>query len=55
MIYAPRVKLQELAPGLWRWTAPHPDWQPPKSPDSPADCEPVLQKARQAVERAVAQ
>jgi hypothetical protein len=39
MIYAPSVKLQELAPGLWRWTAPHPDWQPPKEPDSPADWE----------------
>jgi hypothetical protein len=39
MIYAPRVKLQELAPGLWRWTAPHPDWQPPKEPNSPADWE----------------
>jgi hypothetical protein len=21
------VKVDELAPGLWRWTAPHPDWQ----------------------------
>jgi glyoxylase-like metal-dependent hydrolase (beta-lactamase superfamily II) len=22
------VDIQELQPGLWRWTAPHPDWQP---------------------------
>jgi hypothetical protein len=20
--------LDEIAPGIWRWTAPHPDWQP---------------------------
>jgi hypothetical protein len=37
MIYAPRVKLQELARGLWRWTAPHPDWKPRKEEDDPAD------------------
>ncbi|MDQ3891059.1 MAG: hypothetical protein M3312_11005 [Actinomycetota bacterium] len=22
------MHVQELAPGLWRWTAPHPDWTP---------------------------
>ena len=22
-----RVNVSELAPGLWRWTAPHPDWK----------------------------
>jgi glyoxylase-like metal-dependent hydrolase (beta-lactamase superfamily II) len=22
------VNVTELAPGLWRWTAPHPDWTP---------------------------
>jgi hypothetical protein len=27
----------ELAPGLWRWTAPHPDWSPDAAPDSPED------------------
>lgn len=27
----------ELAPGLWRWTAPHPDWRPDADEDSPAD------------------
>ncbi len=37
MIYAPSVKLHELARGLWRWTAPHPDWEQPKEKDSPAD------------------
>jgi len=37
MIYAPTVKLQELARGLWRWTAPHPEWEPAKQTDDPAD------------------
>ena len=31
------MKLQRLARGLWRWRAPHPEWQPPKEKDSPAD------------------
>jgi hypothetical protein len=31
------VKVQELGRGLWRWEAPHPDWEPPKEKDSPAD------------------
>jgi hypothetical protein len=29
--------LQQVARGLWRWTAPHPDWEPPKVEDDPAD------------------
>jgi hypothetical protein len=33
------VNVLELAPGLWRWTAPHPDWEPSPKPDSPADWE----------------
>ena len=32
-----RVELQQLARGLWRWTAPHPDWEPNPKQDSPAD------------------
>jgi hypothetical protein len=39
MIYAPSVELHELARGLWRWTAPHPGWEPPEEDDSPADWE----------------
>ena len=31
------MKPQELARGLWRWSAPHPDWEPPQEEDSPAD------------------
>ncbi|MFY9579731.1 MAG: hypothetical protein WAQ33_10430 [Gaiellaceae bacterium] len=31
------MKVQELGRGLWRWAAPHPDWEPPKEKDSPAD------------------
>ena len=37
MIYAPLVELQQLARGLWRWTAPHPDWEPRTEKDDPAD------------------
>jgi hypothetical protein len=31
------VDLQRVAPGLWRWTAPHPDWEPSEQEDDPAD------------------
>jgi hypothetical protein len=31
--------LDELAHGLWRWTAPHPEWIPDATPGSPADWE----------------
>ena len=37
MIYAEPVELQSLAPGLWRWTASHPEWEEPTEQDSPAD------------------
>ena len=30
-------ELRELQPGLFRWTAPHPDYEPDPIPDSPAD------------------
>ena len=29
--------LREIHPGLWRWSAPHPEWRPDPPPDSPAD------------------
>jgi hypothetical protein len=29
--------LQELRPGLWRWTATHPEAEPDPEPESPAD------------------
>lgn len=29
--------MDEIAPGLWRWTAPHTAWRPGAQPDSPAD------------------
>lgn len=29
--------MEEIAPGLWRWTAPHPTWAPGAEPDSPDD------------------
>jgi hypothetical protein len=31
------TELRELAPGLWRWTAPHPGWTPGAAPESPGD------------------
>jgi hypothetical protein len=29
--------LQEIEPGLWRWTVPHPGWRPDATPESPDD------------------
>jgi hypothetical protein len=29
--------MNEIAPGLWRWTTPHPAWVPGAEPDSPDD------------------
>jgi hypothetical protein len=29
--------VKQIAPGLWRWTAPHPAWVPDAQPDSPDD------------------
>jgi hypothetical protein len=29
--------MREIAPGLFRWTAPHPGWDPEGEPGSPAD------------------
>ena len=31
------MELTELRPGLYRWTAPHPAYEPDPQPDSPAD------------------
>jgi hypothetical protein len=31
------MRPRELRPGLWRWTEPHPDWEPAATPASPAD------------------
>jgi hypothetical protein len=31
--------VNEIVPGLWRWTAPHPAWSADAEPDSPADWE----------------
>jgi glyoxylase-like metal-dependent hydrolase (beta-lactamase superfamily II) len=31
------VELEQVAPGLWRWTEPHPEWEEPEEDDSPAD------------------
>jgi hypothetical protein len=31
---------EEVAPGLWRWTAPHPAWRPGAEPGSAGDWDP---------------
>jgi hypothetical protein len=31
------MELREVARGLWRWTAPHPEWEPRHEEDDPAD------------------
>jgi hypothetical protein len=31
------MELQEIRPGLRRWTAPHPEWEADATPESPAD------------------
>lgn len=31
---------EEIAPGLWRWTAPHPAWRPGAEPGSAGDWDP---------------
>jgi hypothetical protein len=36
------VPPNELADGLFRWTAPHPDWRPGASPGSPDDWGPLV-------------
>jgi hypothetical protein len=33
---------EEIAPGLFRWTARHPDWKPDAQPDSPDDWDPIV-------------
>lgn len=33
------MDLAEIARGLWRWTAPHPEWMPGAEPGSPGDWE----------------
>lgn len=44
---------EKVAPGLWRWTAPHPDWNPDAAPGSSGDWDQmvgsVLYEAPEAV------
>ena len=45
-------RLNEIRPGLWRWTARHPEWRAPDEPDDPYDWPPdvgsVAYRARDA-------
>lgn len=34
--------VDEIVPGLWRWTVPHPAWEPGAEPDSPDDWEQLV-------------
>jgi hypothetical protein len=34
--------MDQLAPGLWRWTAPHPEWRAGAATDSPDDWEQMV-------------
>ena len=43
----------ELIRGLWRWTAPHPDWRPPSRTGGPDDWEQLVGCALYETERAV--
>jgi hypothetical protein len=36
------VELQELGRGLWRWKARHPEWEPRREEDDPADWSPEV-------------
>ena len=42
--------MQELAPGLWRWTSEHPDAEPDPKPGSPADWGPEVGSVAYAVD-----
>ena len=52
-VSGPRVDLTEIAPGLLRWTAPHPEWHAGAAAGSPEDWEQmvgsVLYELRDAV------
>ncbi|MDQ2967701.1 MAG: hypothetical protein M3R37_05200 [Actinomycetota bacterium] len=36
------MDLQQVAPGLWRWSETHPEWEPPEQEDTPADWPPEV-------------
>ena len=46
--------MDELRPGLWRWTARHPDWVPAAQPGSPADWPPEVGCVAYAADGALA-
>jgi hypothetical protein len=48
------MELRELARGLWRWTARHPDWEPRQEEDDPADWAPEVGCVAYATDQALA-
>jgi hypothetical protein len=47
------MQLQELRPGLWRWTARHPEWESDQPADSPGDWPPDVGCVAYAAPRAL--
>lgn len=45
--------IEHLQPGLYRWTARHPEWQPGAEPDSPGDWHPEVGCVAFAVDRGI--
>jgi hypothetical protein len=43
--------IEELRPGLYRWTARHPEWQPGAEPGSPGDWDPDVGCVAFAIDR----
>lgn len=44
---------REIAEGLWRWTAPHPDWRPPRAAGSVGDWDRMVGSVLYATDEAV--
>lgn len=47
------MELRELGRALWRWTARHPDWEPRRQEDDPADWSAEVGCVAYATERAL--
>ncbi len=50
----PPPDVHELAPGLLRWSAPHPDWEPGAAPGSPDDWDELVGSVMYELEDVVA-
>jgi hypothetical protein len=48
-----RCRVEKIVPGLWRWTAPHPEWVPDAELESPDDWEQLVGSVLYESEHAV--